>query len=111
MPSRKTARAAPRVHQRTPGPQEPVAAAGVFTLLADATLVEAAGAALPAVSQHLAKLRLGGLVETRKEGRRVVYSLPDGPLRRLIVEAISHADHQASGEPRPDRSGRCVPFQ
>lgn len=119
MPSRDTPSAASGTHQRTPGPRELVLAAGVFALLADATrlhlvwllareesdvsaLAEAVGAARPAVSQHLAKLRLGGLVESRKEGRRVVYSLPDGHLKRLVVEAISHADHQVSGEPWHD---------
>ncbi|MFE9045900.1 ArsR/SmtB family transcription factor [Streptomyces sp. NPDC007818] len=119
MPAREAPPAAPRAHQRTPGPQELVAAAGVFALLADATrphlawllareesdvsaLAEAVGAARPVVSQHLAKLRLGGLVETRKEGRRVIHSLPDGHLRRLGVEAISHVAHQVSGEPWHD---------
>lgn len=107
------------VHQRTPGPPELAAAAGVFALLADPTrlhlvwlltrgesdvgaLAEACGAARPAVSQHLAKLRLGGLVQHRKDGRRVVYTLPDGHMRRLVVEAISHADHQVTGEPWHD---------
>ncbi|KUN31422.1 ArsR family transcriptional regulator [Streptomyces corchorusii] len=31
------------------------------------------GGALPAVSQHLTKLRLAGLVRSRREGRRQVY--------------------------------------
>ncbi|MEU2233336.1 ArsR/SmtB family transcription factor [Streptomyces vietnamensis] len=119
MSSRDASPAATTAHQHTPGSRELLAAAGVFALLADATrlhlvwllargesdvtaLAEAVGAARPAVSQHLAKLRLGGLVESRKEGRRVVYSLPDGHLKRLVVEAISHADHQVSGEPWHD---------
>ncbi|MGW0883331.1 ArsR/SmtB family transcription factor [Streptomyces sp. NPDC002671] len=58
------------------------------------TLTEACGAARPAVSQHLARLRLAGLVQTRKEGRRVVYSLSDGHLRRLVDEALNVADHR-----------------
>ncbi|MCU7826952.1 ArsR/SmtB family transcription factor [Kitasatospora sp. DSM 101779] len=58
------------------------------------TLVEATGAARPSVSQHLAKLRLAGLVATRKDGRRVVYSLRHGHLRRLVDEALNVADHQ-----------------
>lgn len=65
-------------------------------------LTEACGAARPAVSQHLAKLRLGGLVQSHKEGRHVVYALTDGHLRRLVVEAVSHADHQVTGEPWHD---------
>ncbi|MFF0561798.1 ArsR/SmtB family transcription factor [Streptomyces sp. NPDC020472] len=111
--------AAARPHERTPGARELAAAAEVFGLLADPTrlhlvwlltrgeadvgaLTEACGAARPAVSQHLAKLRLGGLVTTRREGRRVVYAMPDGHLKRLVVEAISRADHQVTGEPWHD---------
>ncbi|QES24482.1 transcriptional regulator [Streptomyces venezuelae] len=109
----------PRTHERTPGARELAAAAEVFALLSDPTrlhllwllthgeadvsaLTEACGAARPAVSQHLAKLRLGGLVQSRKDGRRVVYAMPDGHLKRLVVEAISRADHVVSGEPWHD---------
>ncbi|TWJ15048.1 transcriptional regulator, ArsR family [Stackebrandtia albiflava] len=98
-----------------PGGEQLAVAAGVFALLADQTrlhvlwllaggeadvseLTEASGAARPAVSQHLAKLRLAGLVRSRKDGRRAVYSLRDGHLRRLVVEALNHADHQVTGE-------------
>ncbi|MFB7604997.1 ArsR/SmtB family transcription factor [Streptomyces gardneri] len=108
-----------RTHERTPGARELAAAAEVFALLSDPTrlhllwlltrgeadvsaLTEACGAARPAVSQHLAKLRLGGLVQSRKDGRRVVYAMPDGHLKRLVVEAISRADHVVSGEPWHD---------
>ncbi|CAM5625415.1 transcriptional regulator [Streptomyces purpurascens] len=66
------------------------------------TLTEACGAARPAVSQHLARLRLAGLVDTRKEGRRVVYSLRDGHLRRLVDEALNVADHRLSDRPPHD---------
>ncbi|MGW6394175.1 ArsR/SmtB family transcription factor [Streptomyces sp. NPDC055103] len=113
------ARVASRAHERTPGARELAAAAEVFALLSDPTrlhllwlltrgeadvsaLTEACGAARPAVSQHLAKLRLGGLVQSRKDGRRVVYAMPDGHLKRLVVEAISRADHVVSGEPWHD---------
>ncbi|WP_035844524.1 ArsR/SmtB family transcription factor [Kitasatospora azatica] len=66
------------------------------------TLTEACGAARPSVSQHLAKLRLAGLVATRKDGRRVVYSLRHGHLRRLVDEALSVADHQIGALPPHD---------
>ena len=58
------------------------------------TLTRACGAARPSVSQHLGRLRLAGLVSTRKEGRRVIYALEHGHLRRLVEEALSVADHQ-----------------
>ncbi|MFK8912199.1 ArsR/SmtB family transcription factor [Streptomyces sp. YS-3] len=76
-------------------------AAGVFGLLAsparlhivwalshgesDVTgLAERVGGALPAVSQHLAKLKLAGLVRSRREGRRVVYLVADPEAAELV---------------------------
>lgn len=58
------------------------------------TLTEACAVARPSVSQHLARLRLAGLVTTRKDGRRVIYALPHGHIRRLVDEALRSADHQ-----------------
>ncbi|CAM5484394.1 Helix-turn-helix transcriptional regulator OS=Streptomyces chartreusis OX=1969 GN=HUT05_40640 PE=4 SV=1 [Streptomyces chartreusis] len=51
-----------------------------------------------AVSRRLEKLRLAGLVDTRREGRHIYYSPRDGHLRRLVMEALSHADHRVSGK-------------
>ncbi|MFJ5234686.1 ArsR/SmtB family transcription factor [Kitasatospora sp. NPDC088391] len=105
-------------HQRADGERLDTAAA-ILALLADrtrlallehlghgeadvTTLVEATGAARPSVSQHLAKLRLAGLVATRRDGRRVVYSLRHGHLRRLVDEALNVADHQLGSLPPHD---------
>jgi DNA-binding transcriptional ArsR family regulator len=65
-------------------------------------LTEATGAARTAVSQHLAKLRLAGFVDARRNGRNIVYSIHDGHLNRLILEALNHADHRVTGEPLHD---------
>ncbi|MBB5083677.1 ArsR/SmtB family transcription factor [Nonomuraea endophytica] len=108
----------PTVHRHRPVPdrEQLDAASRVFGLLADSTrlhllwllsegeadvshLAAASGAAQPAVSQHLAKLRLASLVQSRREGRRVVYSLRDGHLRNLVTEALSHAEHKVTGDP------------
>lgn len=62
-------------------------------------LVAATGASRTLVSQHLAKLRLGGLVANRREGRNVYYRVADGHVVRLVVETLSRADHVRSGEP------------
>ena len=62
-------------------------------------LVAATGASRTLVSQHLAKLRLGGLVVNRREGRNVYYRVADGHVVRLVVETLSRADHVRSGEP------------
>ncbi|MGW5939141.1 ArsR/SmtB family transcription factor [Streptomyces celluloflavus] len=106
-------------HPQDPDAEQFARAAEVLGLLADrtrlallhtlgrgeadvSTLTGAVGAARPAVSQHLAKLRLAGLVTSRKDGRRVVYALRDGHLRRLVAEALQHADHDLSGLPGHD---------
>jgi DNA-binding transcriptional ArsR family regulator len=49
------------------------------------------------VSAHLAKLRLAGLVDTRRAGRHVLYRARDTHVRTLIAEALHHADHQLTG--------------
>ena len=63
------------------------------------TLAGAAGCRPTVASQHLSKLRFAGLVDTRREGRRVLYRLRGGHVRQLLTEALFHADHQLSGEP------------
>lgn len=62
-------------------------------------LTDAVGVSRTVTSQHLAKLRLSGTVATRKDGRHVIYSLPDGHLIRLLRETMNHADHLLTGEP------------
>ncbi|SFO38997.1 DNA-binding transcriptional regulator, ArsR family [Saccharopolyspora antimicrobica] len=66
------------------------------------TLASAVGIARPAVSQHLAKLRLAGLVTTHREGRRALYRARGGHVRRLLAEAIDAADHHITGTPDHD---------
>ena len=58
-----------------------------------ACLAELVGAAPTAVSQHLAKLRLAGLVRGRRDGNFVYYSAADVHVRHLLDEALFHADH------------------
>ncbi|MFI6510439.1 ArsR/SmtB family transcription factor [Streptosporangium sp. NPDC050855] len=58
-----------------------------------ACLAELADAAPAAVSQHLAKLRLAGLVKGRREGTFVYYSAADEHVRRLLTQGLYHADH------------------
>ncbi|GAA1359284.1 hypothetical protein GCM10009636_32740 [Arthrobacter koreensis] len=115
-----TATAAPEqpsvVHDVEASPALLETAAGTLRMLAEPTrlhlllqlaegpktvteLVAATKAPRTAVSQHLAKLRLSELVDTRKNGQSVIYSLHDGHLLRLIRETINHADHRLTGEP------------
>jgi len=75
-------------------------------------LAEHIGAQPAAVSQHLAKLRLAHLVRTRREGTHVYYLAQNDHVRRIVEEALFHADHVVQGlpdhdeqeSPRPARS-------
>lgn len=69
---------------------------GESTVGALADLVQAAPTA---VSQHLAKLRLAGLVSTRREGTFVHYSATNAHVHRLLAEALSHAEHTSGLAP------------
>jgi len=62
-------------------------------------LAETAGCTPTAASQHLAKLRLGGLVEQRADGRARLYRLRGGHIRRLVEEVVGHAEHAVRGIP------------
>ena len=46
-----------------------------------------------AVSQHLAKLRLAGLVRTRREGVRIFYAAHNDHILKLVEHALFHVDH------------------
>ncbi|CAN5255971.1 metalloregulator ArsR/SmtB family transcription factor [soil metagenome] len=100
--------------QEPPSPGQVETAVGTFRLLADptrlrvlwllstgeydvTTLAGMIDVPRVSVSQHLAKLRLGGLVATQREGRRVVYRARDSHVRSVLAEALFHADHTLTG--------------
>ncbi len=58
--------------------------------------------ARPVVSQHLAKLKLAGLISVRRDGRRSLYSARGGHVRRLLTEVLNAADHHLLGLPDHD---------
>lgn len=51
-------------------------------------LAELAGVGMPAVSQHLAKLRLAGICRPRRDGQRVWYELVDSRVRDLVRDLL-----------------------
>jgi DNA-binding transcriptional ArsR family regulator len=90
---------------RMPDDQQVQRAAETFRLLADPTrvrilwallqgetsvacLADLVGAAPTAVSQHLAKLRLAGLVHGRRQGTYIYYVVADEDLRHLLAGAL-----------------------
>ena len=72
-------------------------------------LADHVGASSAAVSQHLAKLRLARLVKTRREGTYVFYLAENDHVRRLVEEALFHADHVVQG--LPDHGDDSAPAQ
>ena len=104
-------------------------AAETFRLLADPTrikilwallqgessvacLADLAGTSPTAVSQHLAKLRMSRLVTARRQGTFMYYSAADDHVRKLLAQALHHADHidpqqtDAAGQPIVAKAGR-----
>lgn len=47
-------------------------------------LVDAIGAREPAVSQHLALMRHHGIIQARREGRSMIYSVADPQIGQLL---------------------------
>jgi DNA-binding transcriptional ArsR family regulator len=64
-------------------------------------LAEQTGSTVPAVSQHLAKLKLAGLVSSRREGRHQVYVVDDPHVAAIVRQMIDH--HAELHTPAPAR--------
>ncbi len=62
----------------------------------------------PSVSQHLAKLRMGRLVRTRREGTQVFYRLENDHVRRLILDGVYNAEHAGPAVPAHHRESDRV---
>ena len=94
-----------------PRPAVVDAVAARFRLLADPTrltivcalaqgetnptcLAELTGVGVPAVSQHLAKLRLAGVCQAHREGQRVRYELVDPTVRELVRQLLDEVPAQ-----------------
>ena len=106
-----------KAYDLTPDSQYVELAVEVFAMLADATRVRLilalregelsvnalagiAGKSAPAVSQHLAKMRLARMVSTRQEGTKVFYRLEDGHAWQLVADAMHQAEHALGNAPR-----------
>jgi DNA-binding transcriptional ArsR family regulator len=95
-------------------------AVAIFKMLADATrvrivlalrdgelsvntLADVVGKSPAAVSQHLAKLRLAGVVIARHDGNRVFYRLANEHAQELVAGALFQAEHSLDDQPRHHR--------
>ena len=64
------------------------------------TLAERTGGTLQTVSQHLAKLKLAGLVHSRREGRRHVYLVADPNLVTVVHQMVRQPGGHRAGPER-----------
>nr|WP_051430171.1 metalloregulator ArsR/SmtB family transcription factor [Streptomyces roseochromogenus] len=69
-------------------------------------LADEVNAMVPAVSQHLSKLKLAGLVRSRREGRRQVYFVADADVAAVVGQLI----RRLAARPAPSSrlSGPCA---
>ena len=65
------------------------------------SLAHLADVSVQAVSQHLAKLRLAGLVGSRREGRRIIYTVDDPHVVTMVEEIFEHIAPDGSLAPDP----------
>ena len=54
------------------------------------TLADRAGVSVATASQHLAKLRIAGLITVHRHGRRHIYTVDDAHIRALITQIFAH---------------------
>lgn len=62
------------------------------------TVAELIGAKAPAVSQHLAKLRMAGMVEVRREGTFAFYRASDDHIMRILVDLLDHTGEELAAQ-------------
>lgn len=65
------------------------------------TLADQIGLSIATTSQHLSKLRLAGVITSRKEGRHVFYRVEDPHVLTVIDQIFSHI--APDGTLAPDR--------
>ena len=58
------------------------------------TLAELVGAKAPAVSQHLAKLRMARMVVVRREGTFAYYRASDEHISRILIDLLEHTGEE-----------------
>jgi DNA-binding transcriptional ArsR family regulator len=107
--------ASQQVHRGLPDDQVDLAVE-VFRMLADGTRIRILWALIgrelsvnelaaevgkngAGVSQHLAKLRMTRLVQTRREGTQIFYRLENEHVAQLVTDAIHSAEHAGPGVP------------
>jgi ArsR family transcriptional regulator, zinc-responsive transcriptional repressor len=62
-------------------------------------LVDATGASQPLVSQHLKVLRQAALIDGRRRGREIAYTVADDHVLHIALDAITHATERTARTP------------
>jgi DNA-binding transcriptional ArsR family regulator len=111
----ETANTVPRAEPTRP---QLASAAATFTLLSNptrlhvlwlaaqdihdvSTLAERTGVGVATMSQHLSKLRLAGLISSRRDGRRHIYTVEDPHVLTLVQQIFAHIAPDGSLAPDP----------
>src|SRR4029077_16797517 len=66
-----------------------------------ATLAGRVGLSIPTTSQHLAKLRLAGIVSARREGRHTYYTVEDPHVLTMLDQIFGHIAPDGTLAPDP----------
>lgn len=66
------------------------------------SLAEECGVSVQVVSQHLAKMRLAGLVSSRRDGKHIFYVVDDPHVVTMVSEIFDHIAPDGSLAPDPE---------
>jgi DNA-binding transcriptional ArsR family regulator len=87
-----------RARRRRPG----LAAARTWARArAQARAARRVGLSIPTTSQHLAKLRLAGIVSARREGRHTYYTVEDPHVLTMLEQIFGHIAPDGTLAPDP----------
>jgi DNA-binding transcriptional ArsR family regulator len=65
------------------------------------TLSERVGVSIATASQHLAKLRLAGIIHARRDGRRQIYTVDDPHVLTMVQQIFEHIAPDGTLAPDP----------
>ena len=65
------------------------------------TLSERVGVSIATASQHLSKLRLAGVVSSRRDGRRQIYTVDDPHVITMVEQIFEHIAPDGTLAPDP----------
>jgi len=75
------------------------------------TLARRVGLSIPTTSQHLAKLRLAGIVSARREGRHTYYTIEDPHVLTMLDQIFGHIAPDGTLAPDPVTPRKSGPAQ